>query len=297
MSFFSLNHHKDLPLDQDPGTRFLPWLVAFMVYLAALSVVATSMVQAVGKRWEQGVSETLSVQVPPHAEAAVDEKRLGAVLDVLRAHPAVIIAQPMGEDQVVSLLQPWLGDATVIRAMPLPHLIDVSLRPGVEVDGASFSRQLNDLVPGVSVDDHRVWLSRLIQMSQTLQWGAYIVLVLILTATVGTIYFVTKTGLAIHYDVIEVLHLIGAQDSYIARQFAEQAMQLGLKGGFYGLAVAGPTFGIFAYFYRQVDSSLLPQIDITIAQWVAICALPLLAATMGYVSARFAVMKTLKKMV
>ncbi len=297
MSLFSLTHHKDLPLDKDPGTRFLPWLIAFMVYLAALSVVATSIMQSVSARWERGVSDTLTVQIPPGQSVKQDQMQIEGILKILREHPAIVLAEPMGKDQVYKLLEPWLGDGAMLDEMPLPHLIDVSLRHGQEIDTPALATELNRIAPGATLDDHRIWLDRLIRMSRTLEWGAYIVLALISLAAIGTVFFVTRTGLAIHHDVIEVLHLIGAQDTYIARQFAEHSMGLGFRGGLLGLAAAGPTFGGFAYLYRQVDSALLPQIDITLVQWIAVLGLPVVAAAMGYLTARSAVLRTLQKMV
>ena len=294
---FSFNHHKDLPLDKDPGTRFLPWLIAFMVYLAALSVIATSIMQSVSSRWERGVSDTLTVQIPPAQSVQKDQSQIAGALKILRAHPAVVLAEPIAKSHVLKLLEPWLGSSANISDMPLPHLIDVSLRSSEPLDAHALIQQLNKVAPGATVDDHRIWLDRLVRMSQTLEYGAYIVLALIALASIGTIFFVTRTGLAIHHDVIEVLHLIGAQDSYIARQFGEHALHLGLRGGMLGLAAAGPTFGGFAYLYRQIDSALLPQIDITLVQWVVVLSLPLLAAAMGYLTARSAVMRTLAKMV
>jgi len=297
MSFFSLNHHKDLPLDSDPGTRFLPWLIAFMVYLAALSVIATSIMQSVSTRWERGVSDTLTVQIPPAQSVQPDQFQIAESLKVLRSHPAVVLAEPISKNHVMKLLEPWLGTNSNLANMPLPHLIDVSLRSSKTLDADALVRDLNKFAPGATVDDHRIWLDRLVRMSQTLEWGAYIVLSLIVLASIGTIFFVTRTGLAIHHDVIEVLHLIGAQDSYIARQFGEHALYLGLRGGLLGLAAAGPTFGGFAYLYRKIDSALLPQIDITPVQWVLVLSLPLMAAFMSYVTARSAVIRTLAKMV
>ena len=58
-----------------------------------------------------------------------------------------------------------------------------------------------------------------------------------LVATAAVI-FTTRTGLAVHRDVIEVLHLIGARDSYIANGFAYHAWWTGLRGGLFGAILA-----------------------------------------------------------
>lgn len=294
---FSFNHHKDLPLDRDPSTRYLPWLIAFMVYLAVLAIVATAVIQSIGHRWERGVSNTLTIQIPPVRSVQEDQNRIANALKIVRSHPAVLLAEPMAKADVLALLEPWLGSADALADMPLPHLISVSLRSGAQLDTQIMVEQLNLVANGVTIDDHRVWLQRLIDMSHSLTLGAYLILLMISIAATATVYFVTRTGLAIHHEVIEVLHLIGAQDSYIARQFAEHALHLGFRGGLIGLAVAGPSIGLFAYLYRQVDTTLLPQIDVSIFQWVFIFCLPLCAAFMGYMTARSTVMKTLQKMI
>lgn len=297
MSLLSFSRHSDLPLEKDPGTRFLPWLIAFMVYLAAISIVATSLMQALSERWEKGVDNTLSVQIPPGESVKEDQDRIADTLAYLRGHPAVVLAEPISKDRVFELLEPWLGSADVLSNMPLPHLIDVQVRSSVDLDGAQMLAGLQKIVAGATLDDHRLWLQRLIYMSRVMEFAAYFILGLIALISIGTVFFVTRTGLAIHHDVIEVLHLIGAQDSYIARQFGEHALYLGLRGGFLGLLAAGPTFGGFAYFYKQVDNSLLPPIDITLVQWIAILTLPLLSAMIGYITARRAVVATLRRMI
>ena len=56
-------------------------------------------------------------------------------------------------------------------------------------------------------------------------------------AAVLTVIFTTRAGLAVHHAVVEVLHLIGARDGYIARQFQRQALRLALRGGIVGLVL------------------------------------------------------------
>ena len=56
--------------------------------------------------------------------------------------------------------------------------------------------------------------------------------------------FTARIGLAIHHSVIEILHLLGAQDAYIARQFQVHALWLGLRGGVIGGMAAAVTVAI-----------------------------------------------------
>ena len=83
------------------------------------------------------------------------------------------------------------------------------------------------------------------------------ILALIGLATIGTVIFTTRTGLAVHQEAIEVLHLIGAQDSYIARQFATRALMLALRGGLIGLALAVPTLIAIGILSAAMDAGAI----------------------------------------
>ena len=59
----------DLPLDRDPTGRFLPWLIALMVYLAALALVCAMVMNKMVERWDTGLSGSITVQIPPKQDA------------------------------------------------------------------------------------------------------------------------------------------------------------------------------------------------------------------------------------
>jgi len=300
-----LGRRSDLPLDREPLSRFLPWLIAFMVYLAVMALAGALVLNAMVARWDQGISGTLTVQIAPldpvvpaaPATAAKDEeRRLGAALKVLRATPQVARAEALDRTHLMALLKPWLGDGGLAGNLPLPRLIDVELKPGQRVDVAALTKRLRVAVPGVSVDDHRIWLQRLIHLVRTFEILAGTVLVFIALATVGTVVFTTRTGLAIHHEAIEVLHLIGAQDSYVAGQFASRALGLGLRGGVIGLVLAVPTLLVIRYLAAHLEAGLLPDVSLEPAHWAVLVVLPLVVALIAMLTARLTVMKTLARM-
>jgi len=290
------SRRSDLPLDKDALSRFLPWLIAFMVFLAVLAMAGMLALNIVAQRWDRGISGTLTVQITPVDDAGKDAERLQAVLAILAATPEIARYESLGDDRLMQLLEPWLGSAAGARDLPLPRLVDVELKPKASLDVQALSRRLSGRVPGASIDDHRVWLERLVRLIQTVQGLATLVLAFIALATVGTVVFTTRTGLAVHREAIEVLHLIGAQDSYVARQFASRALALGLKGGIIGLALALPTLLAIGYFAQQLDSSLIPTVRLGAAHWAIVGALPVVVAIIAMVTARMTVLKTLSRL-
>ena len=63
---------SDLPLDNDSLSKFLPWLIAFMVFLAVLSMFGMLLLASTATRWDKGISGTLTIQVLPADNRAKD---------------------------------------------------------------------------------------------------------------------------------------------------------------------------------------------------------------------------------
>ncbi len=287
---------SDLPLDKDALSRFLPWLIAFMVFLAVLAMAGMLVLNSTASRWDQGISGTLTIQLIPTDDPKEDDQRLQKVLSIIAQTPEIDRYETLSDDRLLKLLEPWLGVTEGIRDLPLPRLVDVELKAGAKLDADALNKRLQAQVSGVGVDDHRIWLKRLVRLIQTVQGLATLVLVFIALATIGTVVFTTRTGLAIHREAIEVLHLIGAQDSYVAQQFASRALMLGLKGGVIGLALALPTLMGIGALARQMESTLLPDVTLGLAHWTALAALPVVVSLIAMLTARLTVMNTLSRM-
>lgn len=287
---------SDLALDKDDHAQFLPLLVAFMVFLAIIALVGVGLVDRTVDRWDTGVSDTLTVQIAPQPTAEASNRALTNALRIVRETPGVEQASVITEEQVLALLRPWLGSLANQSDLPLPRLIDVTIDDDSGLDVTTLSRRLALAVPGATVDDHRVWLDRLIRLLSTVEMIGLAVLVLIALITVGTVIFTTRTGLAVHRDAIEVLHLIGAQDTYVARQFAVRALWLGVKGGLIGLALAIPTLLGLGHLASSMQSATIPDISIGLVQWLVMALMPVIAGGIAMLTARVTVLRTLSRM-
>ena len=287
---------SDLPLDRDQLSRFLPWLIAFMVFLSVMAVAGMLVLNATASKWDRGVRGTMTVQVIPTDDESEDEQRLNAVLTGLATSPEIARYDSMDDSRLIRLLEPWVGDLTGSGELPLPRLIDVELKPAAVLTADALLKRLSEKANGISIDDHRVWLDHLVRLIETFEILALVVLLFIVLATIGTIIFTTRTGLAIHREAIEVLHLIGAHDAYIARQFARRAFSLGLSGGVVGLVLALPTLWGLTHLARSLDDKLLPNISFGPVHWGLLVALPVGVSLVAMVTAKITVMRTLERM-
>lgn len=287
------SRRSDLPLDRDDHSRLLRWLNAFMVFQAVLAMTAVLVLNATAGRWDHGVRGTLTVQIARVDADDDNTKRLQQTLNVLAVTPEIDRYEVIDDAQLLRLLEPWLGHYVEVGDLPLPQLIDVALKAKTDLDLRALSNRIAAQVPGTSIDDHEIWLERLVRLIEMIEGVAAAVLIFVGLATVGTVVFTTRTGLAIHKEAIEVLHLIGAQDSYIARQFAGRAMALGLRGGIMGLALAIPTVLGVGYLAQPIEGALVPQLGLEPAHWGTLAVLPIAAAVIAMLTARLTVMRTL----
>ncbi len=294
-----LFQRSDLPLARDESGRHMPLIIALMVYLAALALAGALSVNSAVSRWNRDLTGTLTVQVPPAEDSsaagrALEAERLDTVVRLLRATPGVARVAPLDRSQAAALIEPWLG-AEALEDLPLPRLIDVTLAPGREVDLAFLAKRLEAAVPGTTVDDHRKWVKDLLDLARTVEVVVAAILLLIGGATGLVIVFATRSSLAIHSKVIEVLHLIGAQDKYIARQFQHHAMSLALRGGLLGLALAVATLVGLRY-AAYSGEALLPRLALEPWQWAVLAGIPAATALLASLTARLTVLRTLSRM-
>lgn len=310
-----------LPLDADDSGRFLPWTIAFMTYLAGLALAGALALTAVTSRFEAGQSSAMTVEIPPSLTAGEDaaktngkkaekgaaksdtkdeggrQARLDTALELLRTTPGVFAAEALERAEVASLLKPWLGDAADDPDLPLPDVIDVAVDPSAAIDTAGLSDRLAAAVPGATLQDHGNWFARLATFVHSVQWVAAFILALISLAAVLTVIYVTRTGLAVHQDIIEMLHLIGAEDRFIARQFQAHAFRLALSGAVPGLLAAVLTVELLRLAAARIDSLLLPAIHLSPVQWVAMALVPVAAGAIAMLTARATVLRQLGQMI
>jgi cell division transport system permease protein len=298
---------KILPLDADESSRFLPWTIAFMTYLAGLALAGALGLSTVAARFDPGQSSNVTVEIPPVLAAPGQDPdatpgdpqkaRLKAALDLLRATPGIIAAEALERREIAGLLQPWLGKVAYDVDLPLPDVIDVTVDRAAEIDTAGLSARLGAAVPGASLDDHGLWFGRLSTFVHSVQTVAGVVVALTCLLAVLTVVYVTRSGLAVHHDIIEMLHLIGAEDGYIARQFQGHALRLALAGAVPGILAVVATVELLGLAAGRVDSLLLPEIRLSPGQWVALALVPVAAGTIAMLTARATVMRRLSRMI
>jgi cell division transport system permease protein len=293
-----LFRRTDLPLDRDPSGRFLPWLIALMVYLAALALVCAMAMAKMVERWDSGLSGSITVQIPPPETSVpgAQEAVVANVIEMLLDTQGVRSAEALEPDEIATLLEPWLGAGAAYGELPLPTLISVGVDPAAAPDYRDLARRLARVAPGAVLDDHQSWLGQLLDLARTIELVAALIVILVGASAVAMVVFATRMGLAIHSRVIELLHLIGALDAYVAREFETHALKLALRGGTFGLLLAIATVALIARLFERLESVLLPELTLSPIEWAALAMLPLAISVVAMLTARFTVLGNLGRM-
>lgn len=267
-----------------------------MVYLAMLMLSGALVLAGATASWEEGLSGRYTVQIPPIEGETTDEinQRIDRAIRVLKRTPGVSAAAPVPLTEIAASLEPWLGAGTSVLDLPLPHLIDVTLEAEATVNLKQLRQQMSIAVPGASLDDHGVWRRQITGLIRALQILAAGVITLIATCAVIAVVFATRSGIAVHRDVIQVLHLIGATDRYIARQFQRHVFRLALKGALAGALLAVGTLSIFVWGVVEFDPLLMPDLSLSGWHWVVIGMVPIAASVIAMRAARATVLRSLR---
>lgn len=271
----------------------LPWVIAVMVYLMVLAVAGGIGVVSATKGWSGGMARSWTVQIlSPEGEER--DAEVQAVMRYLADQPGISGVTVMPEQQARALLEPWLGESAKSRELPVPALIDVTLTPEARLDSNAVAQQLKAYAPSSAIDDHDEWLGQLTAFARGLQGLAYLIVGLVALATAAIVTFSTQAGLSSHHGTIEILHMIGAEDRQIAREFQWRYLIHSLKGGVVGAAAGiGTVAGIGAMARRLGTEGLLGSISFGPGAWALLAALPLLVALLTMLTARWTVHRAL----
>jgi len=283
---------NDLPLKNDIAARFLPLIVGLMVYLGTLCLVFTLFITQTTRSWEMQFTSHLTVEIPTSPTLASGPLQ-AQVLTLLKQTPGIRQASAVPPKDLEKLLASLLETKTPIDATMLPILIDISLEEKKNLDTPALTKKLQSISPHIQLIDDREWQHQVSGLIDMIVLLASLLTVLILGTTLVTTTFATRTSLLIHRQIIEVLHLIGATNTYIGQQFQKHALRQGLIASTIGSGVACFTFGSVVFLLKKAGFSAAFD-TVFFSEALCIFALaPFITSVAMMIAARLTVMRAL----
>ncbi len=222
--------------------RALVAVVAIMTFLASITTGTVLLVSASAAEWQSEVASEITVQVRPQGGRDL-ERDAAAAAEAMRTQANVVQVKPFSKEESAKLLEPWLGSGLSIEQLPVPRVIVARVQPGTTLDLAALRSRVKQVAPSASVDDHRAWIERMRSMTGATVFAGIGILALVIMATIISVSFATRGAMAANRPIVEVLHFVGAGDSFIANRFLRHFLRLGLEGGLIGGGAAMLAFG------------------------------------------------------
>ncbi len=297
-----ITRKQELPLKDDSTGLFLKIMISIAVFLFAVTLAGVLSINSMLNAWNNSILGSLTIQIMPvnnaNQEKAREETLLqqDKVLEFLKTLPEVEKARALNDNQLQQLLQPWLGDGIDISSLPTPRILDIKIKPGAKIDFPALAERLAEVSPLASLDNHKLWLDKLIRFADGLKMLALSILVLVIAITSGAIFYTTQTNLGLHRNIIEILHIMGAKDTYVAQQYAKRDAMLGFIGGIFGLVLAIPTIFMIAGLAEQIEGGIISEARLSWESWLMILLLPFFSSVTAMVTAYYTVKRTLEKM-
>ncbi|MGJ0393086.1 MAG: cell division protein FtsX [Methylocystis sp.] len=221
-----------VPTDSVAG-RSLVIVIAIMTFLAALAAGAALLVSQASVEWRAEASSEASLQLRPTPGRDM-EADLKKAAEILRNTPGVRDAQIYTKAESEALLSPWLGEGLDLSELPTPRIIVVKLDPKQRPDLLILRADLAEAVPSAVLDDHHLFLERLGDMARAAVAVSALIFILIVGAMGIAVASATRAAVATNREIVEVLHIVGAADTFIAREFQRRFLALGLRGAAIG---------------------------------------------------------------
>ncbi|ARO13756.1 cell division protein FtsX [Ketogulonicigenium robustum] len=277
-----------------PPTGYTARLTTFtafaMAFLAVFSLAFMLATDRLADRWSNELARSATLRISAPADEV--ETQVATALRVLGQTPGISDYRRLTDEEQALLLEPWLGPGAPIENLPLPQIIDISA-DNDGFDAAGLRARLQAEVPGAVLDDHSRWRIPLLKSAQRLRLLGFAALGLIGAATAAMVMLAAQSALAANAQIIRVLRLVGAQDSYIAGAFVRRFTLRALIG-----AAGGTLIGVGAIMMLPdggADGGFLTGLSFAGADWMWSLLIPILAATAGYFATRAATRRHLRE--
>lgn len=241
-------------------SRSLTLVVAIMCFLACLTAGGVYMVNQAASAWLNDIASEVTVQVEPRDGIDTDAT-VRDVTALLVAQSGIKAVKPYTAEESSALVEPWLGKSDVLKSLPVPRLIAVEIEQGAAPDMDALRALVATRFKNATLDDHRYWQKQIRTVTRTLALGGLGILMLVGAATTAIIISATRSSMASNREIVEVLHLVGATDRYIAHEFERHFLRLGVKAGLVGAFFAMLVFMLLPWGMEMLGGNVVTMAE------------------------------------
>ena len=253
--------------------------MASMVYLALLAILFSIVSTLSFDKWRNATRDLVTIHVPNPTEGIGSDDgvtRIDETLKILRAFPDIESVTILEKNDIERLINPLI-EKDILKNILLPALIEIRLKRNEVLP--DLNNALKNLSPDIFIEDHvELFLPDAKTFLGAKKLFSVIVSLTLFVAMISVI-FAVHSGLAINREIIHVMHLIGAKNSFIARTFQKHVLKVLSFSSVFATFLAIGTFFILesslrVAFFGDVEIDIFKQINLwdwTIFMLVPVC--------------------------
>ena len=273
----------------------MPWVIAIMTFLMVLTAAAGLSLGHAANAMGTDLANRITIQIVEPNAIAREGQTQAAMAELRRLSPVVRIDR-IPDDVLRQQLAPWLGDIGDDTDLPMPALVDVTLRSADPRIIEDLTRSIRAVAPAARIDAQSRLLGPVSGLLGTLRWLAGAIVVLMASAMAAAVVLSARAALNTHRATIEVMHLMGATDAQIARLFERRVALDAAFGGVAGLVGGALVVWLIGRELSGADLALGGTGGLTAIDYALIALLPVAVAGLAILAARVTARGALAKM-
>ncbi|MEL8054824.1 MAG: cell division protein FtsX [Pseudomonadota bacterium] len=284
---------KETPLlpISDAREAALYFVVGALCFLAALAALVSRGTYTAAEAWSAQVEGEITVILED-----ADRRSADALAGQIEGLAGVVEARVLTREELETLLEPSFGPGGMPEGLPLPLLIAVLSDPETDV-----SDEITALAATAGLDAevsaHSGYARDVRRALSVLRLVALGAVALLAATAIAVIAFATHAALLARRDIVDVLHLSGAEDKFIAGLFERRFWVLALKAGAVGALLALMVTALIVFSggaQGETAAQLLPQLSLDFVDLIILTLTPVLAGLSSRMAAHITVMQSLK---
>ncbi len=296
------NQGYDIPLNKDTGSGFLILLIAFMTFLSILALSIGLIVNQVTERWITGLTGKVTIEIPAEApdgtlmNTSQTSRVAEKIVDKLKNQNGIKTIRALEKTEIVDLISPWLGTNMEYADLPLPGLIEITIDDTSETVIAELEETAKTVHDNIKINNHRKWLTDFLNFTLGIKIFTFLIIFTIFAITALCVGGAVRSRMAIHKDELKLLHLMGASDNYIMRQFQRHTFWLALKGVFSGFALGYGFYALIIFVSKNLNFAFMPDYEISVIQNILIAFMPVIICAIAVYASKKTTFRELSRM-
>lgn len=277
----------------DAREAALFFVIGALCFLAALAALTTRGTYKAAEAWGAQIEGDITVVMRD-----TDRRTAQTVTDRVSGFANVFEARLLSQEEVEILLEPSLGPGGLPEGLPIPMLMVVQADMAVGDPSPDIARILSEMGIDGDVAGNAGYADNVRGALGVLRLVALSIVALLSATAIAVIAFATHAALLARRDIVDVLHLSGAEDRYIAALFERRFWILALQAGLGGAVAALMVTALIVFTgsgSQGVEAQLLPRLSLDFWDIVILLVTPIAAGLAARMAARLTVLNSLKE--